>query len=61
MLYVENAKQAIKKVNDYGTTGGTLVSSDTELDITGLKYNTTPTQLGLIGTTPTITNIIQEI
>lgn len=49
MIYVDNIKQTIYKDSQFAATGGTLTSSNTELDVTGLNCDSHPTDIGMIG------------
>jgi hypothetical protein len=45
MIYVDGQKETLVKFDNFGVTGGTLVAGDTELDITGVDYVATPSEL----------------
>ena len=48
-IYIDNILQTLVQINAFGQTGGTLVNSDKELDITGVNFSTKPSHLAFIG------------
>lgn len=48
-IYIDNVLQTLVQINAFGQTGGALVNSDKELDITGVDFSTKPSHLAYIG------------
>lgn len=48
-IYIDNVLQTLVQINAFGQTGGVLVNSDKELDITGVDFSTKPSHLAYIG------------